>query len=387
VNHGILMTVKGGGHSLSGESRMKGRAQIAFNLMRGIYVDPEAKTVRVEPGCRIEEMEAATGPFGLAVPTGTVGDTGLYGLMLHGGQGRLSAQFGFGVDNILSCEIVLADGSIVICDEDRRADLFWAVRGSASNFGIVTSLLFQCHEVPLVYRGILVLPYGPPETKQAYETVIEHFKTSPDNATFFLVGSLTPMGTVLAFEFYFYGSVEDGEKFYETIRAIESPIARDWHVVPHYIAQKGTAPPGTFGRGLWYIKGGIKKTWTEEDTEKMYNAFGNFSVPGSMALVLRLGGAIERRDTTKTSYPGCGVYTVEFGGAGDVTSLRQWAREALDILTFDVAYYNFTELDLEDHDYDRELRRLYGQNLEKLREVKAKYDPNDVFFRRLRMNQ
>src|SRR6478735_4347704 len=157
VNHArdqrLLVAIRGGGHNGPGLGSCDDGLMIDLSLMKGVRVDPQAKTVRVDPGCTSADVDHATHAFGLAVPFGIVGSTGVAGLTLGGGTGYLTRKFGLTVDNLLEVDVVLADGSFVTANKDKHADLFWGVRGGGGNFGVVTSFLFQAHPARMVFAG------------------------------------------------------------------------------------------------------------------------------------------------------------------------------------------------------------------------------------------
>ncbi|MEW9586831.1 FAD-binding oxidoreductase [Paraburkholderia sp. DGU8] len=141
----LLLAIRGGGHNGPGLGSCDGGLVIDLSQMRSVRVDPASRTVRVDPGCTAADLDHATYAFGLAVPLGIVGSTGVAGLTLGGGTGYLTRKHGRTVDNLLEVDVVLADGSVVTASKDKHADLFWAVRGGGGNFGVVTSFLFQAH--------------------------------------------------------------------------------------------------------------------------------------------------------------------------------------------------------------------------------------------------
>jgi FAD/FMN-containing dehydrogenase len=156
--HQLTLAVRGGGHNGPGLGTCDDGLVIDLSGMRGIRVDPQARTVRVEGGCTWGEVDHATHPFGLATPSGFISTTGVGGLTLGGGVGYLSRSLGLTIDNLLGVDMVLADGSFVTANATEHPDLFWAVRGGGGNFGVVTSFLFQLHPVSMVYGGPMPWP-------------------------------------------------------------------------------------------------------------------------------------------------------------------------------------------------------------------------------------
>ena len=156
----LPIAIRGGGHNGGGLGSCADGLVIDLGLMKGIRVEPETRTVRVEPGCTQGDVDHATHQFGLAVPAGIVSTTGIAGLTLGGGTGYLSRRHGLTIDNLIEADVVLADGSFVTASEDQNEDLFWALRGGGGNFGVVTSFLFRAHPVSTVYAGPIFWDIG-----------------------------------------------------------------------------------------------------------------------------------------------------------------------------------------------------------------------------------
>ncbi len=178
--HNLLASIRGGGHNIAGNAVCDDGLMIDLSLMKGIRVDAGARRVAVEPGCTLGDLDAATQAHGLATPTGINSTTGVAGLTLGGGFGWLSRKFGMTVDNLLSVDVVTADGRQVRASETENADLFWGVRGGGGNFGIITSFVFQLHPVgPDVLSGLIVFPF---DQARAVLTQFGRFtETMPDD--------------------------------------------------------------------------------------------------------------------------------------------------------------------------------------------------------------
>jgi len=151
----LLVAVKSGGHNVAGRALCDDGIVIDLSAMNGVSVDPELRTVRVQAGALLGDVDRETHPHGLAVPTGVVSKTGIAGLTLGGGTGWLARKYGLTCDNVLSCEVVTADGELVTANSEINADLFWGLRGDGGNFGIVTSFLYRAHPVSTVLGGVI----------------------------------------------------------------------------------------------------------------------------------------------------------------------------------------------------------------------------------------
>ena len=189
--HGVLLSICGAGHNIAGNAVCEGGLMISFKGMKAVHVDAEARTVRVEPGATLADVDAATQEHALAIPTGINSTTGIAGLTLGGGFGWLSRKHGLTVDSLLSANVILADGSIVTASDSENAELFWGLRGGGGNFGVVTSFLFRAHDVgPEVLSGLIVHPFADaPQVLRAYR---DFLLDAPDEVTVWTVMRKAP---------------------------------------------------------------------------------------------------------------------------------------------------------------------------------------------------
>ena len=178
----VRLSIFGAGHNIAGNAVCDGGLMISFRNMKAVSVDPDSRTVRVEPGATLGGLDAATQAHALAVPTGINSTTGIAGLTLGGGFGWLSRKYGMTVDNLLSARVVLADGSVVTANESENSDLFWGLRGGGGNFGVVTSFEFKAHPVgPEILAGLIVHPFS--EAKPILQAYRDFLEDAPDELT------------------------------------------------------------------------------------------------------------------------------------------------------------------------------------------------------------
>ena len=234
AEHRVRLSIFGAGHNIAGNAVCEGGLTISFRKMKAIDVDPDSRTVRVEPGVTLGELDASTQAHSLAVPTGINSTTGIAGLTLGGGFGWISRKYGMTVDNLLSARVVLADGSVVVASESENSDLFWGLRGGGGNLGVVASFEFQAHSVgPEILAGLIVHPFSAaPEVLRAYRDFV---KDAPDEVTVWAVMRKAPPlpflpedvhGTeILILAAMYTGDMSDGEVALAPLREIGEPIA------------------------------------------------------------------------------------------------------------------------------------------------------------------
>lgn len=392
--HDLALSVRAGGHNIAGKAVSDGSLMIDLTPMKSVRIDSRARTARVEPGVTLGEFDNEAQAFGLATPLGINSTTGVAGLTLGGGFGWISRKFGMSVDNLLSVDIVTADGELCSANEHENADLFWAVRGGGGNFGVVTSFEFRLHPVgPEVLSGLIFYPQEKAkELLPRYRRIVAE---APDELTCWVVLRKAPPlpflpeeahGTdVLIFAACYVGDMREGEKAVAPLQALGEPIIDV--IGPHPFAGWQTAfdpllTPGA--RNYW--KSHDFKELSNETTDAILQYAGQLPSPECEIFIGHLGGAVNRVAADATAYPHrdtdfiMNVHTRWQEPAQDEVCV-QWSRdlfEATKPYATGGVYVNF----LTDEETDR-LSSAYGTNFDRLADIKAKYDPDNLF----RVNQ
>jgi FAD/FMN-containing dehydrogenase len=209
--HDLLVSIKGGGHNIAGKAVCEGGLMIDLSGMKGIRVDPAARTVRAEPGVLGSDLDRESQAFGLATPVGTVSTTGIAGLTLGGGQSWLASKHGFAIDNLLSVDIVTADGTLRTASATQHEDLFWGVRGAGHNFGVVTSFEYRLHPVGLVLGGLVLHPLS--EAVEVLRFYRDFTASQPDELQTWAGIFTAPDGNaVVALVPCYVGALDEGER-------------------------------------------------------------------------------------------------------------------------------------------------------------------------------
>lgn len=392
--HDLLVSVRGAGHNIAGNSVADGALMIDLSAMTGVHVDPVRGVVRVEPGCTLGDVDHETQLHGLAVPTGINSTTGIAGLTLGGGFGWLSRKHGMTIDCLLSADVVTADGRLVRASATENADLFWGIRGGGGNFGIVTSFEFQTHPVgPEILSGLIVHPFS--DAAEVLRAWRDFTRTAPDEVTVWVVGRQAPPlpflppevhGTeVIVFAAMYAGDMKAGEAALAPLRAVGNPIADV--IGPHPFAgwQAAFDPLLTPGaRNYW--KSHNFEDITDDVLSITVDAVANLPGPQCEIFIAQLGGATARVPTDATAYPARDArYLMNVHGRWDAPSEDEagvaWTRKLfrdLEPHATGNVYVNF----MPDDEADR-VRGAYGANYDRLVELKNKWDPQNFF----RLNQ
>jgi hypothetical protein len=393
---GLLLAIRGCGHNGPGLGSCDGGLVIDLGEMKAVRVDPERRTVRVEPGCNSGDVDHATHAFGLAVPFGIVSSTGVAGLTLGGGTGYLTRQHGLTIDNLLEADVVLADGTFVTASRDQHPDLFWALRGGGGNFGVVTSFLFQAHPVKNVFAG----PIFWDATLHGVEVMKRYrdfLSTAPKELGMFVgLKTVPPMDPfprehwnkrACALIGAYNGSPAEGQQILEPLlSSLPAPLF-NWMSEMPFPAINGLFDP-FFPKGLqWYWKGDYVKTLPDEAITIHIAQAAKAPTPLCLMHLYPIDGAVH--DVAGEATPWSArdarfnmVIAAISGDPNDAAALKEWGRaywKAIHPHNQDGAYVNF----MMDDEADGRLQATYGPNFARLALVKAKYDPSNLF----RVNQ
>ncbi len=389
---GLPIAIRGGGHNGPGLGSVNDGLVIDLSLMRGVRVDPKARTVRVGPGCTTGEVDHATHAFGQAVPFGIISTTGVAGLTLSGGHGYLSRQYGLAIDNLIEADVVLADGSFATASETDNADLLWALRGGGGNFGVVTSFLFRTHPAKMLYGGPIVFELS--DAKAVMRWYREFQPRAPDDFYVWLGLQSVPPGDPFPKEhqgkkmcvLLIAHNGADGEAAVNRIRGeLPKPII-DWAGPLPYTALQSMFD-ALYPAGLqWYWKGDFVRSLPDEAIDAHIENAGKASVFSAMHLY-PIDAAVQRRKTGDMAWSARdATWSMVIAGIDPdpamAPALKTWATDywkAVHRYDLPGAYPNF----MMDDEGEERVRASFGDNYARLARLKAKFDPRNLF----RVNQ
>lgn len=394
--NGLLTAIRGGGHNGPGLGSCDGGLVIDLSGMKSVRVDPATRTARVEPGCSSVDVDHATHAFGLAVPLGIVGSTGVAGLTLGGGTGYLTRKHGLTVDNLLGADVVLADGSFVTATENSHPDLFWALKGGGGNFGVVTSFHFQAHPAKMIFGGPIFWDAAL-HGRQVMTTYRDFIRTAPEELGIFVgLKTVPPMDPfpqegwgkrACAIIGAYNGPVAEGEKLMADLLAKLPPPIFNWMGEMPLPAINSMFDP-FFPKGMqWYWKGDYVATLSDEAIELHIAEANKAPTPNCLMHLYPIDGAVHRvaKDATPWGARDAKFNMVIAGISpepGDADALKNWGRaywDAIHPYNMEGGYVNFMMGD----ESQEKLRASFGENYDRLAQVKAKYDPTNFF----RVNQ
>jgi FAD/FMN-containing dehydrogenase len=390
--NGLPLAVRGGGHNVAGTAVADGAVVVDLSPMKDVRVDPERRTVRAGGGVTIGELDEKTQAHGLAAPMGVVSKTGIAGLTLNGGIGWLRRKYGLSSDNLVSADVVLADGDFVTASEEENADLFWAVRGGGGNFGVVTSFEYRLYPVGPEVMFVFVL-YPGERAKEILRFYEEYAAQAPDE-----VSPLAVLGRVPSVEGFpegwhgeqyvallamHSGGVEEGERALAPLRGLGGPIADFSGPTPYVEAQKVLDEDYPDGMRYYWKSTSLARLGDEAIDRLVAHAE---SAPSGHSTidVWYHGGAMGRVPASATAF-GDRSQPILLGIEANWEEPQHdganvaWARACVsDMERFSDGgtYLNFPGF-LEEG--EEQLRSAYGENYRRLAELKAKYDPANLF--------
>lgn len=394
--HGLRLSIRSGGHNIAGLSLAEGGLVVDLSHQKGIHMDLASETVRVQAGVTLGDIDRETQAFGYVVPSGVVSETGLAGLTLGGGFGWLTRSYGWTSDNLLSVDVVTADGELVRASESENADLFWGLRGGGGNFGIVTSFEFRMRKLgPTVAAGLILYPMAKAAEVMAFHR--ELAVSAPDELTTLLLLRLAPPAPflpesvhgqpVVGIAVCYSGDAEKGMEVVKPLKEFGEPLVDTIQPKPFVVHQSFLDAAQAPGRN-YYWKSDYLPELTPEAAEVIMEHTKEFPSPESAVLVFQLGGEVSRIPDDHSAAAHRDVkYILNVAGScidpAKTDAVVSWARgvwQAMRPHSTGGAYVNFLT---EEEGADRVLEAYSPAKLEKLAAIKKKYDPANFF----RMNQ
>lgn len=389
-DHGLPLAVHSGGHNIAGTALCDDGLVIDLSPMKSVQIDPVAKRAYVEPGATLRDFDHEAQAFGLATPLGINSTTGVAGLTLGGGFGWLSRRYGMTVDNLISADVVTADGELRHASADSNEDLFWAIRGGGGNFGVVTRFEFALHPVgPVVYGGLVVLPLD--QAKSALQQYRAAAEQMPDELSVWAVLRLAPPlpflppeahgKPVIVFAMCYTGPVENGPSAVENVRGFGTPVGEHLGPMPYAMWQQAFDPLLTSGaRNYWksHNLDGIP----DGLVDALLEAISTLPSPQCEIFFGQIGAQTSRVPVEATAYSSRDTqYAMNVHGRWDNASDDErcigWARAFFDSaapFALGSVYVNFMT-----QEEGGRVADAYGPNYERLVAVKHRYDPQNLF--------
>jgi FAD/FMN-containing dehydrogenase len=389
-DQGLLLSIKGGGHNMAGTAIAERGLTLDMSRMREVTVDSDARLAHVGSGCLLRDVDRATQAHGLATPLGSFNsEVGVAGLTLGGGLGYLTRRFGWTVDSLEEVEIVTADGQIRTASRDQHADLFWALRGGGSNFGVVTRFTFRLHEVgPTISGGLIV--WSADRVDDVLATYRDLTESAPRELTAAVTVRLAPPAPFLPDHWHgkpiigllICHSGADAERDLAPVRALGDPIADLVSETPYTEQQSmldGMEPKGHH----YYWKTEYLAGLTDEFLENFRDSALKATSPLSESIVIHLAGALnERADDDGAVGNRDARYMTAFAGQWPADAPADahvaWVRQAWKRVRPLSTGGNYLNFQTADEDEER-VRATYGPNFDRLVEAKQTYDPENLF--------
>ena len=375
----ILVAIKGGGHNVAGRALCDDGIVIDLSAMNGVVVDPASRTVRVQGGALLGDIDRETHAHGLAVPTGVVSKTGIAGLTLGGGVGWLVRKYGLTIDNLIECEDITAAGERVVATKETNADLFWGLRGGGGNFGVVTSFLFQAHPVSTVLAGLVLYP------REQAGAVLRHYRafmpSAPEELTAYAGMISTPDGTpVVGVIVCYCGDLAEGERVLAPLRTFGAPMVDTVKPMPFAVMQQmlqESFPDNTYN----YWKSTFLDEMTDDVLDVIVEHANRMQSPLSSVLVEFYAGAASRVGHDDTAFAQRRAefnvgFMAQWTNATENDKHIGWTRDMAKALE---PHSSGSLLNFMSGGSPEMIRAAFGNNHARLVEVKTKYDPTNFF--------
>ncbi len=381
-SHGFPLSVRAGGYDFAGRALCEGGVVIDCSQMRAVTIDSEACTARVQGGATVSDLIVASQEYGLATTSGTMSSIGLAGLTLGGGYGPVMGKYGLVADNLLSAQVVTADGQLLTADATDNASLLWGLRGGGGNFGVVVSLEYRLHPITKVFAGSLL--YSLDQAREVLSSYGEFIKTAPDELTINAGFTHTPDGTpALYLSPVYCGPPEEGERMIKPLRSFGKPLADQFQLVSYDTLINATNVLAPRGRH-YFIQTQSLDSLSTRTIDVLVEYAQQFPSPFSLLAILHFHGAASRVGATETAFALRQDHLlIEFIASWEPLSLKedqrhvQWAQEGSCAL----APYALKEgyISALDEGEQERVRLAFGLNYERLLGLKRMYDPDDVF--------
>jgi FAD/FMN-containing dehydrogenase len=389
--HDLLVSVRGGGHHVAGNAVCDGGLVIDLSRMKGLRIDPTRRTARADAGLTWGELNHDLQVFGLGATGGYISITGIPGLTLGGGFGWLVRKHGLAMDNLLSVDIVTADGELRTASPSEHSDLFWGVRGAGANFGVVVSFEFQVHPVGTVLAGPVLYPLE--RAAEVLRFYREFAATTPDELTSgALLFTLPPApflppevhgAPVLGIAVCYAGPLEEGQRILRPLREFGPPLADVVEPMPFGAAQLSADflwPPGHHQ----YWKSSFMPTLSDSAIDMMIDRFSSVPSPLTVIVLDYLGGAISRVGPDETAFPHRSwpynfLISSAWANPADSEQNVRWTRDFFAAMEPELAQAVYGNYMYMSDESEKRSRAVYGPHGARLAELKAKYDPTNLF--------
>ncbi|GAM09129.1 FAD-linked oxidoreductase [Geobacter sp. OR-1] len=391
LEHQLLLCIKGGGHNIAGLATADGALMLDMSLMRGVWVDKHRKIAHAQAGCLLGDLDRETQLHGLATVLGFISMTGIAGLTLGGGFGYLTRRWGWTTDNVVGMDVVTAEARLVRATSEENPELFWGLRGGGGNFGVVTGIDYTLHPVgPEVVGGIVAWPASEaPAVLKLYRTLAEEAPPELTLVTFMRPAPPAPWlpkdmhgKPIVAIIACYSGNPGEGEQAVAVIKSFGTPIGDILVRRPYSQLQSlldGTQPKGR----RYYWKSEYLAGIEPEFCEKFMAHSAKICSPHSSMILFQIGGALNRLNDEHSPVGNRNArYVLNIGGAweqaSDDTANIAWARNAWDDLRMFSTGGTYINFLTQEEGPDR-IKAALGNNISRLAEIKAKWDPQNLF--------